>query len=95
MLCLGGREKGIRVAGAISLKNFLKAHWNAEGVMSRDERLEFRNQLVDVVLRVDDLVRKPLAESVSDINTILFVISHISSYFQRAILSGLALPPIF
>lgn len=31
--------------------------------MSRDERLEFRNQLVDVVLRVDDLVRKPLAES--------------------------------
>ncbi|XP_024375582.1 uncharacterized protein [Physcomitrium patens] len=62
-LAAGGREKGIRVAGAISLKNFLKAHWNAEGVMSRDERLEFRNQLVDVVLRVDDLVRKPLAES--------------------------------
>lgn len=32
--------------------------------MSPDERLEFRNQLVEVLLRVDGLVLKILAEAV-------------------------------
>ena len=64
----GGREKGIRVAAATYLKNFLKAHWSVEGVMSYDEKLEFRNQLVDELLRVDGLVLKLLAEAVSAMN---------------------------
>ncbi|KAG0569597.1 hypothetical protein KC19_6G101400 [Ceratodon purpureus] len=62
-LAAGGREKGIRVAAATYLKNFLKAHWSVEGVMSYDEKLEFRNQLVDELLRVDGLVLKLLAEA--------------------------------
>lgn len=46
-----------------------------------DERLEFWNQFVDVVLCVDDFVCKFLVEFVSDINMIFFVIFYIFSYF--------------
>lgn len=73
-LCLiysGGREKGIRVAAATYLKNFLKAHWNAEGALSSEEKLEFRNQLLDELLQVDGLVLKLLAEAVSSMNIFL------------------------
>ena len=65
-LCLaGGQEKGQRVAAASYLKNFLRAHWSEENAMLPEERLEFRNQLLEVLLRVDGLVVKLLAEAVS------------------------------
>lgn len=37
--------------------------------MSPEERLEFRNQLVEVLLRVDGLVLKILAEAVRSITS--------------------------
>lgn len=74
IVCAGGREKGIRVAAATYLKNFLKAHWSAQGAISCDEKLEFRNQLVDELLRVDGLVLKLLAEAVSAFNP--FYLTH-------------------
>ena len=60
----GGQEKGQRIAAATYLKNFVKKNWSDETIMSPDERLEFRNQLVEVLLRVDGLVLKILAEAV-------------------------------
>lgn len=61
----GGPEKGQRVAAATYLKNFLRSHWSDEKTMSVEERIEFRNQLMEVLLRVDGLVLKLLAEAVS------------------------------
>lgn len=61
----GGPEKGQQVAAATYLKNFLRSHWSEENTMSVEERLEFRNQLMEVLLRVDGLVLKLLAEAVS------------------------------
>lgn len=61
----GGPEKGQRVAAATYLKNFLRSHWSEENAMSVEERLEFRNQLIEILLRVDGLVLKLLAEAVS------------------------------
>lgn len=63
----GGPEKGQRVAAATYLKNFLRSQWSDEKVMSVEERLEFRNQLMEVLLRVDGLVLKLLAEAVSQL----------------------------
>ncbi|KAG0600495.1 hypothetical protein M758_11G038800 [Ceratodon purpureus] len=63
MLSAGGQEKGQRIAAATYLKNFVKKNWSDETIMSPDERLEFRNQLVEVLLRVDGLVLKILAEA--------------------------------
>lgn len=60
----GGPEKGQRVAAATYLKNFLRSHWSEENAMSPEERLEFRNQLMEVLLRVDGIVLKLLAEAV-------------------------------
>jgi hypothetical protein len=45
------------------LKNFLRTHWTEGKLLSPQERLEFRNQLVEVLLRVDGLVLKLLAEA--------------------------------
>ncbi|KAG6548714.1 hypothetical protein Mapa_009869 [Marchantia paleacea] len=59
----GGDEKGQRVAAATYLKNFLRNHWSEESAMPTVERLEFRNQLVEVLLRVDGIVLKLLAEA--------------------------------
>lgn len=66
-----GPEKGQRVAAATYLKNFLRAHWSEENAMSVEERLEFRNQLMEVLLRVDGLVLKLLAEAVSQLHSIV------------------------
>lgn len=63
----GGQEKGQRIAAATYLKNFVKKNWTDETVMSPEERLEFRNELVEVLLRVDGLVLKILAEAVRSI----------------------------
>jgi hypothetical protein len=63
MLAAGGPEKGQRVAAATYLKNFLRSHWSEENAMSPEERLEFRNQLMEVLLRVDGIVLKLLAEA--------------------------------
>jgi hypothetical protein len=64
-MAAGGQDKGLRVAAATYLKNFLKTHWNQqEDELSLEEKLEFRNQLVEVLLRVDGLVLKLLAENV-------------------------------
>lgn len=63
LLSAGGQEKGQRIAAATYLKNFVKKNWTDETVMSPEERLEFRNELVEVLLRVDGLVLKILAEA--------------------------------
>ncbi|KAL2650845.1 hypothetical protein R1flu_018973 [Riccia fluitans] len=63
VLSAGGDEKGPRVAAATYLKNFLRNHWSEESAMPTEERLEFRNQLVEVLLRVDGIVLKLLAEA--------------------------------
>jgi hypothetical protein len=53
------------VAAATFLKNFLKKQWTEEGgTMSAKERCNFRNQLVEVLLCIDGLVLKQLAEAV-------------------------------
>jgi hypothetical protein len=62
-LSAGGQEKGQRIASATYLKNFLRSHWTEGKLLSPQERLEFRNQLVEVLLRVDGLVLKLLAEA--------------------------------
>ena len=67
----GGPEKGQRVAAATYLKNFLRSHWSDEKAMSVEERLEFRNQLMEVLLRVDGLVLKLLTEAVSHLFLLL------------------------
>jgi len=64
-VCPGTREEGIRVSAATYLKNFVRVQWSSEGAVADDEKQEFRNQLVDVLLRVDGLVLKLLAEAVS------------------------------
>jgi hypothetical protein len=57
----GGQEKVQRIAAATYLTNIVKKNWTEETVMSPEERLEFRNQLVEeVLLRVDGLVLKIL-----------------------------------
>lgn len=60
----GGPEKGQRVAAATYLKNFLRCHWSEENAMSPEERLEFRDHLMEILLRVDGIVLKLLAEAV-------------------------------
>jgi hypothetical protein len=64
----GGPEKGQRVAAATYLKNILRSHWIQENAMSVEERLELRNQLMEVLLRVDGVVLKLLAEAVSQLH---------------------------
>lgn len=64
----GGQEKGQRIAAATYMKNFLKKNWIEETIMPFEERMEFRNQLVEMLLRVDGLVLKILAEAVRTIN---------------------------
>ncbi|KAL3700792.1 hypothetical protein R1sor_018814 [Riccia sorocarpa] len=63
VLSAGGEDKGQRVAAATYLKNFLRNHWSEDGSMPTEDRLEFRNQLVEVLLRVDGIVLKLLAEA--------------------------------
>ncbi|CAM6082528.1 unnamed protein product [Calypogeia fissa] len=63
LLSAGGDDKGQRVAAATYLKNFLRNHWTEEDALPAEERLEFRNQLVEVLLRVDGIVLKLLAEA--------------------------------
>jgi hypothetical protein len=71
-MAAGGQDKGLRVAAATYLKNFLKTHWNQqEDGLSLEEKLEFRNQLVEVLLRVDGLVLKLLAENVCHCSNLL------------------------
>jgi hypothetical protein len=65
LLSAEGDDKGQRVAAATYLKNFLRNHWNEEDAIPAQERLKFRNQLVDALLRVDSIVLKLLAEAVS------------------------------
>ncbi|BBN00117.1 hypothetical protein MPTK1_1g26560 [Marchantia polymorpha subsp. ruderalis] len=63
VLSAGGDEKGQRVAAATYLKNYLRNHWSEDSAMPAVERLEFRNQLVEILLRVDGIVLKLLAEA--------------------------------
>lgn len=58
------------MTAATYLKNLVKMHWSSEGAIGLEEKREFRNQLVDVLLRVDGLVLKLLAEAVSCPNPI-------------------------
>jgi hypothetical protein len=62
------------------LKNFLRTHWTEGKLLSPQERLEFRNQLVEVLLRVDGLVLKLLAEAVCPFASINFRVELIESY---------------
>lgn len=81
-----GQEKGQRVAAATLLKNFLKKQWTEEGgTMSAKERCNFRNQLVEVLLCIDGLVLKQLAEAVCP------PLKHLSQeLFLHTLLSGLS-----
>lgn len=63
----GGQGKGQRVAAATYLKNYLRSHWAESKNMSVEDRLDFRNQLVEVLLRIDSLVLKLLAEAVCSV----------------------------
>eukprot|EP00249_Psilotum_nudum_P027721 c3574_g1_i1 orf=2-1303(-) len=63
MLCTGVLNEGESLAAATYLKNFLRNHWSETDLIPQNERLMFRNQLVDVLLRVDSLVLKVLAEA--------------------------------
>lgn len=76
----GGQEKGQRIASATYLKNFLRTHWTEGKLLSPQERLEFRNQLVEVLLRVDGLVLKLLAEAVCPFASINCWVELIESY---------------
>lgn len=60
----GHVEEGRRLAAATYLKNLLKAKWNQPDFLSSSERHNFRNQLVDSLLRSDPLVLKALNEAV-------------------------------
>jgi hypothetical protein len=73
------------VAAATFLKNFLKKQWTEEGgTMSAKERCNFRNQLVEVLLCIDGLVLKQLAEAVCP------PLKHLSQeLFLYTLLSGL------
>jgi hypothetical protein len=75
------------VAAATFLKNFLKKQWTEEGgTMSAKERCNFRNQLVEVLLCIDGLVLKQLAEAVCP------PLKHLSQeLFLHTLLSGLFL----
>lgn len=63
----GGQEQGQRIAAATYLKNYLKRNWSESPIMSHEEKLEFRNQLVEVLLRVEGLVLKILTEAVGSV----------------------------
>lgn len=70
------------MTAATYLKNLVKMHWSSEGdLIGLEEKREFRNQLVDVLLRVDGLVLKLLAEAVSCPNPI----SALQIYKQQAL----------
>lgn len=88
----GGQEKGQRIASATYLKNFLRTHWTEGKLLSPQERLEFRNQLVEVLLRVDGLVLKLLAEAVCPFASINFRVELIESYEDGGWNPSLSLP---
>lgn len=62
-LSAGGQDQGQRTAAATYLKNYVRNHWSRGGPAQLNERLEFRNQLVHVLLEVDAPVLKLLAEA--------------------------------
>lgn len=62
-LSAGGQDQGERTAAATYLKNYVRNHWSRGGPAQLNERLEFRNQLVHVLLEVDAPVLKLLAEA--------------------------------
>lgn len=62
-LSSGASEEGRRLAAATYLKNLLKTHWHQPDFLPPNERLAFRNQLVDALLQADLVVRKTLAEA--------------------------------
>lgn len=62
-LSAGGQDQGQRTAAATYLKNYVRNHWSRGGPSQINERLEFRNQLVHVLLEVDAPVLKLLAEA--------------------------------
>ena len=64
MVCAGHVEEGRRLAAATYLKNLLKAQWHQPDFLSSSERGDFRNQLVNSLLRSDPLVLKALNEAV-------------------------------
>ncbi|KAH9325798.1 hypothetical protein KI387_005976, partial [Taxus chinensis] len=61
-LSAGGQDQGQRTAAATYLKNYVRNHWSEGGSTQLNERCEFRNQLVHVLLEVDAQVVKLLAE---------------------------------
>lgn len=63
LLSAGGQDQGQRTAAATYLKNYIRNHWSRGGPAQLNERLEFRNQLVHVILEVDAPVLKLLAEA--------------------------------
>lgn len=62
-LSAGGQDQGQRTAAATYLKNYVRNHWSRGGPAQLNERLEFRNRLVHVLLEVDAPVLKLLAEA--------------------------------
>eukprot|EP01018_Ginkgo_biloba_P009463 Gb_12572 [translate_table: standard] len=62
-LSAGGQDQGQRTAAATYLKNYIRYHWSEGRPANLNERLEFRNQLVHVLLEVDSPVLKLLAEA--------------------------------
>lgn len=62
-LSAGGQDQGQRTAAATYLKNYVRNHWSGGAPAQLNERLEFRNQLVHVILEVDAPVLKLLAEA--------------------------------
>lgn len=62
-LSAGGQDRGQRTAAAAYLKNYVRNHWSEGGSTHLNEHLEFRNQLVHVLLEVDAAVVKLLAEA--------------------------------
>ncbi|XP_057871628.2 uncharacterized protein LOC131078011 isoform X2 [Cryptomeria japonica] len=57
-----GQDPGQRTAAAIYLKNYVRNHWSDGGSAQLNERLDFRNQLVQVLLDADAQVVRHLAE---------------------------------
>jgi hypothetical protein len=70
-VCTGGQDQGQRTAAATYLKNYVRNHWSGGAPAQLNERLEFRNQLVHVILEVDAPVLKLLAEAVCVIEYIM------------------------